>query len=152
MERRKAFAAEHGIGKVDYATLSSPFSGRVIFGKCGKAYGRKVWNSTDDRLRRVILRCNGKYEVKGNKACESKHIDDRVLYQAFINAFNVVIGNKDYFMQKWQQVLESEDDILKGVIAKRFEVDLYFKIVEKIVGYDKCRSHCRKTKKIHNMY
>jgi site-specific DNA recombinase len=80
---------------------------------------------------------------------ESRHIDEGVLFQAFINAFNAVVENKGYFMEKWQQVLESEDDILKKVTAKRFiqifskaklidhfEVDLYFKLVEKIVVYD----------------
>lgn len=56
-------------------------------------------------------------------------------------------------MEKWQQVLESGEDILKRVTAKRFiqifskaelidrfEVDLYFKLVEKIVVYDAGRS------------
>ena len=149
MERRKQFAEKHGIGKIDYATVNGPFSGKVICSKCGKAYGRKVCNSTDERLRRVIWRCNGKYEVKGEKGCESRHIDEGVLFQAFINAFNAVVENKDYFIEKWQQVLESEDDILKRVTAKRFiqifykaepidqfEVDLYFKLVEKITVYD----------------
>ncbi len=69
MKRRKAFAPEHKIGKIDYSTGNSPFSGKVICGKCGKAYGRKVWNSTNDRLRWVIWRCSGKYPVKGIKGC-----------------------------------------------------------------------------------
>jgi len=29
---------------------------------------------------------------------ESKHIEDGVLYQAFINTFNAIIENKDYFV------------------------------------------------------
>ena len=62
--------------------------------------------------------------------------------------FNMVIENKDYFMGKWQIFLNG-DDILKAVTAKRFiqifskaetidrfDVDLYFKLVEKIVVYD----------------
>jgi len=47
-------------------------------------------------LRRVIWRCNGKYAVKGEKGCESNHIDDRVIYQAFIDAFNAVVENREY--------------------------------------------------------
>lgn len=149
MARRKAFAAEHGIGLIDYATVNSPFSGKVICGLCGKAYGRKVWNSTDERLRRVIWRCNGKYEIKGKKGCESRHIDEWVLYQAFITIFNAVVENKDCFIEKWQQVLESGEDILKRVTSQRFiqifskaelidqfEVDLYYKLIEKIMVYD----------------
>ncbi len=148
MERRKAFAAEHGIQKLEYATVKSPFAGRVICGHCGTMFGRKVWNSTNDRLRRVIWRCNGKYTVKGEKGCESRHIDDRVLYQAFINTFNAVVENKNYFMDKWVRMQDGED-ILGRVTAQRFmqifseaepidqfEVDMYFKLVEKIVVYD----------------
>ena len=75
MERRKAYAFEHGIEKLEHATTNNPFAGRVICGCCGQIYGRKVWNSTDDRLRRIIWRCNGKYVVKGKKGCESRHIE-----------------------------------------------------------------------------
>ncbi|WP_312889762.1 hypothetical protein [Pelorhabdus rhamnosifermentans] len=50
-------------------------------------FGRKVWNSNDERLRRIIWRCNGKYVMKGKNGCNSKYIDDRVLYHAFINVF-----------------------------------------------------------------
>jgi hypothetical protein len=148
-DRRKAFAAEHGIQKLEYATVKNPFAGRILCGCCGSIFGRKVWNSNDDRLRRFIWRCNSKYAVKGKKGCESKHIDDRFLYEVFIDAFNAVVENKGYFMEKWQQVMESEDDILKRVTAKRFiqifskaklidqfEMDLYIKLVEKIVVYD----------------
>ena len=52
MERRRAYALEHSIQKIEYASSSNPFAGRVICGNCGQIYGRKVWNSTDDRLRR----------------------------------------------------------------------------------------------------
>jgi site-specific DNA recombinase len=61
MERRRAFAETHQIQKIDYASDQQPFAGRVICGNCSRAYGRKVWNSTDERLRRVVWRCNNKY-------------------------------------------------------------------------------------------
>ena len=78
-------------------------------GSCGQVFGRKVWNSTDERFRRIIWRCNGKYPVKGKKGCESRHIDDKILYQAFINVFNVLMKNKDYFLEKWQGRLTSDN-------------------------------------------
>ncbi|MCP6429409.1 zinc ribbon domain-containing protein, partial [Klebsiella pneumoniae] len=77
----------------ELATEDNPFSGRVICSYCGKMYGRKVWNSTNERLRRIIWRCNGKYPAKGKKGCISKHIDDRVLYQAFVGAFSTMVEN-----------------------------------------------------------
>jgi len=145
LERRKDFAEKYNISKLDYATADNPFAGRVICGQCGRPYGRKVWNSTDERLRRIVWRCNKKYEVKGEKGCANKHIDDKVLYQAFISNFNAMIENKDYFLEKWK----SEDrDVLKKYKAKQFikiienteilqefNLDLYYKLIEKMSVY-----------------
>ena len=54
MERRGDFALKYGIHKLEFATEDNPFADRVICGYCGHAYGRKVWNSTDDRLKRIV--------------------------------------------------------------------------------------------------
>jgi len=115
---------------------------------CGSSFGRKVWNSTDEILRRVIWRCNKKYAVKGEKGCENKHIDDRVLYQVFVKTFNAMIGNKDYFIEKLKQHLKS-DNLLQRYKAKQFikiinnaehiesfDMDLYFRIIEKITVFE----------------
>ena len=148
MERRRAYALEHGIEKLEYATTKNPFAGRVICGTCGHIFGRKVWNSTDDRLRRIIWRCNGKYPVKGEKGCESRHIDDGVLYQAFINTFNALLENKHYFIGKWQEQTGNEnllqrykarqfiEVITKAIPMAKFDIDLYFALVEKITVYN----------------
>ena len=148
MERRRNFVLEYGIQKLEYATTSNPFAGRVICGSCGKIFGRKVWNSTDDRFRRIIWRCNGKYPAKGEKGCESRHIDDGVLYQAVVNVFNMMVENKDYFIDKWKRMRES-DNLLQRYKAKQFskiitetgkinefDVDLYFALTEKVVVHD----------------
>jgi site-specific DNA recombinase len=148
MERRMIFAKQHGLKRYDYASDDNPFAGRVICGHCGSAFGRKVWNSTDERLRRVIWRCNKKYTVKGEKSCENKHIDDRVLYQAFINTFNAMVENKDYFMEKCKHNLKS-DNLLQRYKAQQymriienaepieeFDMDIYFKIIEKIIIFE----------------
>lgn len=148
MERRRAFAEKYSISKLDYATVENPFAGRVICGHCGSSFGRKVWNSTDERLRRTIWRCNKKYVMKGEKGCENKHIDDRVLYQAFINTFNAMIENKNYFMEKWKEHLKS-DNLLQRYKAKQFmriienagpidefDMDLFFRIIEKMTVFE----------------
>ena len=144
MERRRNFALENGIQKLEYATADNPFAGRVICGYCGKAFGRKVWNSTDDRLRRLIWRCNGRYVEKGKKGCDSRHIDDGVLYQAFVDVFNAIVENKEYFIQKWQGMLENGNALVLykvkrfiDIVSSRqkideFDIDLYFAVVEKI--------------------
>ena len=144
MDRRRNFALQHGLQKLEYATTDNPFAGRVICGSCGQVFGRKVWNSTDDRLRRIIWRCNGKYVKKGMKGCDSRHIDDRVLYQAFVQVFNTLVENRDYFMKKWRERLASGNvlvqfktkqllEIIAGVErVAEFDIDLYFAMVEKV--------------------
>ena len=148
MERRKKFAEEHGLIKIDYATADKPFAGRVICGHCGSPFGRKVWNSTDERLRRVIWRCNKKYELKGEKSCENKHIEDKVLYQAVIDSFNAILENKEYFIEKGE-LKKASGDVLqkykshhlmkiieKATPLKQFDIDIYFKVVEKMTVND----------------
>ena len=148
MERRRNFALQYGIQKFEYVTTSNPFAGRVICGSCGQIFGRKVWNSTDDRFRRIIWRCNGKYPAKGEKGCESRHIDNAVLYQAFVNVFNMMVENKDYFLGKFKGLRES-DNPLRRYKAKQFskiiteaerinefDTDLYFASIEKVIVYN----------------
>ena len=151
MKRRRNFALQYGIQKLEYATTSNPFAGRVICGSCGQIFGRKVWNSTDERLRRIIWRCNGKYPAKGEKGCESRHIDNGVLYQAFIEIFNTLVKNKDYFLDKWKKLRESDNPLRRykakqfskiitetGQI-KEFAIDLYFALTEKLVVFGEGR-------------
>lgn len=148
MERRKAFAEKYGMKKFDYATIKNPFAGKVICGKCGGVYGRKVWNSNDERFRRFVWRCNNKYRAKGEKGCYNKHIDDKVLYQVFINTFNAMIENKDYFMEKWKKNLESDNVLVRykakqfmGILddaepIDKFDMDLFFRIIEKMTVFE----------------
>lgn len=147
MERRRNFALQYGIQKLEYATTDNPFAGRVICGFCGQIFGRKVWNSTDDRFRRIIWRCNRKYPAKGEKGCESRHIDDGALYQAFVDVFNTLVENKERFIEKWRKRLESENALVRykakqflKIITetgriKEFDIDLYFALTEKVVVY-----------------
>lgn len=65
--------------------INNLFAGKGICGFCGQIFGRKVWSSTDERHRRIICRCNSKYLVKGKKGCESRHVDNVILYQALVN-------------------------------------------------------------------
>ena len=148
MERRRNYALEYGIQKLEYATTHNPFAGRVICGSCGQVFGRKVWNSTDDRFRRIIWRCNGKYIKKGKKGCDSRHIDDGVLDQAFISVFNTLVENKEYFAGKWQELMENENALVRykskqfvGIIADAavitdFDIEMYFALVEKMTVFD----------------
>lgn len=148
MERRRVFAETYGVFKLDYATLDNPFAGRVICGCCGTPFGRKTWHSTSEELRRKVWICSNRYKVKGEKGCNIKHIGDKVLYQTFINTFNAIIENKDYFMEKWKDGLKSDNVLVrykskqfikvieKAEPIKEFDMDLFFRIIEKMTVFE----------------
>ena len=148
MERRRNFALKYGIQKLEYATTDNPFAGRVICGSCGRVFGRKVWNSTSEKLRRIVWQCNGKYLAKGEKGCGSRHIDDAVLYQAFVDVFNAMVEQKEYFLEKLQSRLASNNVLVQykarqfirilteAMVIKEFDVDLYFALTEKSTVYE----------------
>ncbi|OIJ17333.1 hypothetical protein BKP37_02170 [Anaerobacillus alkalilacustris] len=125
----------------------NPFASKVICGDCGGEYDRKVWNSNDERFRQRVWRCNKRYVEKGKKGCDNTHINDEVLYQIFINVFNPILENKDYFTQKWREKLSSEnllekykakqfiEIITKAKPTTQFEANLFFAFVEKMTVF-----------------
>lgn len=148
MKRRQIFSETYGVSKLDYATLDNPFAGRVICGCCSTPFGRKTWHSTNEELRRKVWICSNRYKVKGEKGCNNKHIDDKVLYQTFINTFNAIIENKNYFMNKWKEGLRN-DNVLARYKSKQFikiieksepieefDVNLFLKVIEKMTVFE----------------
>ncbi|MHC1731931.1 MAG: hypothetical protein AB9888_07895 [Bacteroidales bacterium] len=74
---------------------SSIMQQKKSFCSCGGVYGRKMWNSTDERLKRAVWQCNKKYSVRGEKVCENSHVDERELQQSFLSSFNEIVENKE---------------------------------------------------------
>lgn len=147
MQRRKDYMDSNGVKQLDFIKVEdNPFSGRVICGECGSAFGRKTWNSTDESLKRRVWQCNKKYEKKGEVRCKNKHIDEEILYKAFISSFNALVENKENFLEKWK--VEDEDKLERhrarefiGIIEsgkriEEFDIDLYFKMIEKMTIYE----------------
>ena len=69
----------------------SIFSGKIKCGECGGFFGAKVWHSTD-KYRRVIYRCNNKYD--GHK-CQTPHVTEEDIKAAFVTAFNKLVTERD---------------------------------------------------------
>ena len=86
--------------------------------------------------------------MKGEKGCGSRHIDDGVLYQAFVDVFNMIVENKENSIAKWQERLGSDNALVRykakqfiGIIADaevidEFDAELYFALVEKMTVFD----------------
>ena len=71
---------------------NSVFSSKLVCGDCGGFFGQKVWHSTD-AYRKVIWRCNSKF--KGDKKCETPHLDTETIQQKFLIAYNRLMESRD---------------------------------------------------------
>ena len=84
MERRKSMDTRY--------SSASIFSSKIKCSECGNWYGSKVWHSKD-KYRRVIFQCNHKF--KNDKKCQTPHITEDEIKEAFVKAVNAVIPEKD---------------------------------------------------------
>ena len=83
------------------------FSGKIICGECGGTYGSKVWHSKT-KYRRTIWQCNHKY--KNGSGCKTPHLYEAAIQQAFVDAFNSLISNKDEILQAHADIIEALTD------------------------------------------
>ena len=128
-ERRRKFCEEHFIKKLDTRVA---FSGKLICSQCGNVYGRKTWIQPTGVQRKVWM-CSTRYKSKGVKGCGTGHVDEEMLKKVFIEVFNTMVDNKQYFLEKWQQDILSVDE-LKAYRLKEFRRILKKK--EKLVQFD----------------
>lgn len=121
MERWKNFCREHDIRNLD---TRLPFNGKnhingkIICSKCGNVYSRKIWMQSTGKKRSVWM-CSTRYKTKGVKGCDTGHVDEEVLKNVFVEGFNTLIDNKQYFLDKWRQDLVEADE-LKTYRVKEF--------------------------------
>lgn len=71
---------------------NSVFSSKLVCGDCDSFFGQKVWHS-NDQYRKVVWRCNSKF--KNGKKCSTPHIDEKLIQQNFLIAYNQLVGSRD---------------------------------------------------------
>lgn len=82
------------------------FASRIICGDCGGYFGSKVWHSTD-RYRKVIWRCNSKYEDGKSKEqrCATPHVTEAEIMNAFVRVMKRVIEDKGRILDECQEII-----------------------------------------------
>ena len=103
------------------------FASRLICGECGAYYGAKVWHS-NSRYRRVIYRCNHKYEE--GHTCTTPHVTEDEIKHWFISALNKLLDCKGEVIANLEamfatdelevesQRLQTELEMIEGMIHK----------------------------------
>ena len=79
------------------------FSSKIRCGQCGSFYGSKVWHS-NDKYRKVIWRCNHKYD--GGKKCSTPALTDDDVKAAFLSAANKLLATKAEVISNGKEMLE----------------------------------------------
>lgn len=108
IQRRKKYLEEHGTNSYSHNTESNPFASKIVCGLCNKVCSRKGWQSRSGVTRKV-WQCSEQYKVKGVFGCGNHHVEESTLEKAFVMAWNVVLENKEYFWQKWEEQKKSEN-------------------------------------------
>ena len=101
---------------------NSPFAGKIICGDCGEIFGSKVWHS-NSKYRRIIWRCNAKYE--SGDPCSTPHLYEDDLKQYFIAALSQLLADRTALLEDGRLIrsellnftaLDAEsDDILREI-------------------------------------
>lgn len=99
MKRRKAMPNKY--------SGSSAFASKIICGDCGSYFGTKVWHSNTP-YRQVIYRCNGKYE--NDKKCGTGHFTEQEIQNAFIQAMNLLLEDKEIVLEDCRLVYDMLTD------------------------------------------
>ena len=94
-------------GAKGYKTGGGCFSGRIVCNECGSFYGSKVWHSTS-KYRRTIWQCNHKF--KNEEKCKTPHLYEDAIKQAFIEAFNSLLENRDEILQGYETIIHALTD------------------------------------------
>lgn len=81
---------------------NSPFTAKIICGDCGGYYGRKVWHS-GTKYRSHIWRCNQKYQ--NETACTTPNLLEKEIEDAFVYAFNQILGDKAQYLARFEELL-----------------------------------------------
>lgn len=83
------------------------FSSKIICGECGRPYGSKVHHS-NDKYRKVVWRCNGKYE--GSHKCRTPLITQDEIKEAFLKVLNSVLVKREEILSAVSATLKVVQD------------------------------------------
>jgi site-specific DNA recombinase len=119
IKRRKSYLEEHGTNSYSNNTERNTFASKVVCGSCNKMFARKGWRSSVG-IDRKVWQCSERYKVKGVLGCGNRHVEESTLEKAVSMAWNGILENKEYFIQKWEEQNKSEN-LLEVYRAKDFQ-------------------------------
>lgn len=118
MERRRNIGSQY--------STNDQFVTKLKCEDCGGYYGPKVWHSNDKYTRR-IYQCNHKYD-KNKKKCETPTLDEKIIKDKFVSAYNALMVDKDRIINDTEEVI----NLLCNIEKEKEDIDFLTSEVEVI--------------------
>jgi len=83
---------------------SDTFASKLICEDCGGFYGKKKWHS-NSKYSRFIYQCNKKFH-KHKEKCKTPNLAEEDIKLKFIQAYNIVMEDKERMIQDSNEVIE----------------------------------------------
>jgi len=103
LDRRERLGAQY--------SSSDIFASKLICEDCGGFYGKKKWHS-NSKYSRFVYQCNNKFH-KHKVKCQTPNLSEEDIKLKFIQAYNVVMEDKDRMIQDSNAVIELLTDTTK---------------------------------------
>lgn len=113
---------------------NSIFAAKLVCGDCGSFYGPKVWHSTD-KYRRVIYRCNCKYERSGER-CKTPTLTEDDIKAAFLKAMRKLLAGKEQLLddcREMQTLLSDTSGIYEELRSVTEEYTVVGEMLHKLI-------------------
>ncbi|WP_306817915.1 recombinase family protein [Blautia producta] len=146
MKRRERYLEEHNITRFSQNTEANPFSSKIICGECNRAFARKGWRTPSGD--RKVWQCSERYKVKGVLGCGNRHIDEEMLIEIYLRAWNRLLECREMLVPEWERKMQGEDLLAKframdfmevtkdAQPIKELNIDLMLRTVNHIKVYE----------------
>ena len=102
-----------------HISCQTPFSTKIKCGGCGAWFGSKVWAS-NTKYRRIIWRCNDRYNKRGQRDCKTSHVREEDVKAKFLIAFNRLMEKRNMLIEDCRkaQKLLCDTGVIDAEIAR----------------------------------
>lgn len=118
------------------------FATRIVCDDCGAFFGAKVWNSNNEKYRRVIWQCNDKF--KGEKKCSTPHVSEEEIKRKFVIAFNTLFDDKEEIIANCEmaaRILTDTTEIELERDSQMRELEIISELIRKLVQENAAAAH-----------
>lgn len=96
---------------------AQPFSCKVQCGTCGALFWRRTWYRENRSVK--VWQCGKRYKEKGVVGCTSENLLEKVLYDAFVVAWNALRDNRESMLPEWGHTMQ-KGNALESIRAQQF--------------------------------